>query len=131
MQAERWRRLEHLYHAAMEEEEDQRAAFLEKSCVDDPSLQGEVESLIAYARQTGGIIDEPLEVIAAALDQDILPNDSDEIDRMIGRRIAQYRIVEQLGAGAGWSAFHLLCQPIQERAPDSGRSRPSEYCPFL
>jgi non-specific serine/threonine protein kinase/serine/threonine-protein kinase len=108
MQAERWRRLEHLYHAAMEEEEDQRAAFLEKSCVDDPSLQGEVESLIAYARQTGGIIDEPLEVIAAALDQDILPNDSDEIDRMIGRRIAQYRIVEQLGAGGMGDVYRAV-----------------------
>ena len=32
MQPERWSRLEQLYHAAMEQEEDRRAAFLERSC---------------------------------------------------------------------------------------------------
>jgi hypothetical protein len=42
MQAERWRRVEELYHAAMEQEEDQRAAFLERSCAGDQALRVEV-----------------------------------------------------------------------------------------
>jgi serine/threonine protein kinase/tetratricopeptide (TPR) repeat protein len=99
MQPERWRRLEQLYHSALEQEEGQRAAFLEKSCVDDESLLREVKSLIAYARQTGRIIDEPLEVVAGALAGDLHLDDGYDADKMIGARIAQYRIVAKLGAG--------------------------------
>ena len=100
MQAERWRRVEQLYHAAMEQAEDQRAAFLERSGAGDQALRAEVESLIAYARQTGRIIDKPaLEVVAAAMAEDLCAEDGIKADKMIGARIAQYRIVGKLGAG--------------------------------
>ena len=99
MQPERWRRVEQLYHVAMEQQEDQRAAFLERSCAGDQALRIEVESLIAYARRTGGIIDKPaMEVVAAAI-AEILREDGIKADKMIGARIAQYRIVGKLGAG--------------------------------
>jgi non-specific serine/threonine protein kinase/serine/threonine-protein kinase len=109
MQPERWRRLEHLYHAAMEQEEDQRASFLESSCAGDRGLRVEVESLIAYGRQGGRIIDKPaLEVVAAAMAEDLRAQDGNKTDKMIGARIAQYRIVEKLGAGGMGDVYRAV-----------------------
>ena len=110
MQAERWSRVEQLYHAAKDQEEDQRAAFLERSCAGDPALRVEVESLIVSARQTGQIIDKPaLEVVAAALARDLGAEAGHKTDKMIGARIAQYRIVEKLGAGGMGDVYRAVC----------------------
>lgn len=46
MKAERWRQIERLYHAALEREPDERAAFLDEACAGDDELRREVESLL-------------------------------------------------------------------------------------
>ncbi len=51
MDEERWRRIEQLYHSALEVEESQRSAFLEETCGGDESLRREVESLLAGQKQ--------------------------------------------------------------------------------
>jgi len=108
MQPERWRRLEQLYHAAMERDEDQRAAFLEDSCADD-TLRRDVELLIAYAQKGGRIIDKPaLEVVAAAMAEDLCADASRQTDKMIDARIAQYRIVEKLGVGGMGDVYRAV-----------------------
>jgi eukaryotic-like serine/threonine-protein kinase len=96
MQAERWRRVEQLYHAAMEQEDDQRAAFLEHSCAGDQGLRAEVDSLIVYGRQTGQIIDKPaVEVVVAAMAEDFCAQGGNNSDKMIGARTAQNGIGEK------------------------------------
>ena len=47
MQAERWKRIEELYQAALAQPPEKRAAFLAQACPDDPQLRGEVQSLLA------------------------------------------------------------------------------------
>ena len=109
MQPERWYRLEQLYHAAMEREESQRAAFLVNSCAGDDDLRHEVESLIAYAQKDGRIIDKPvLNLVAAAMAEDLGTEDRNQTDKMIGARIAQYRIVERLGAGGMGDVYRAV-----------------------
>ena len=44
--ASRWRRIEELYHAALERHESERPAFLLAAC-DDEAMRREVRSLLA------------------------------------------------------------------------------------
>lgn len=49
MDSARWRQVEQLYHAALEKEQGERAAFLKQACAGDASLYEEVESLLSFA----------------------------------------------------------------------------------
>ena len=64
MEPERLREIERLYHAALEREESQRSALLEKACTGDPSLRREVESLLAHD-EAATFLDSPaIKVVA-------------------------------------------------------------------
>ena len=47
MQADRWKRIQELYEAAMAQQPEKRAEFLEQACPADAGLRGEVQSLLA------------------------------------------------------------------------------------
>ena len=51
MTPERWREIERLYHAALERDAGERAAFLADACEDDAALRREVESLLGVSNQ--------------------------------------------------------------------------------
>ena len=61
MKPERWRRIEELYHAALELEAGRREAFLEDACAGDAELRGEIDSLIAVRPSDGGWLGEATE----------------------------------------------------------------------
>src|SRR5262249_57406436 len=70
MEPERLREIERLYHAALEREESQRTAFLEKACAGDAALRREVESLLAHDA-AATLMDSPaIEVAARGLAED-------------------------------------------------------------
>jgi serine/threonine-protein kinase len=51
MEGDRWRQVDKIFHDLIEQTPEQRAAFLDHLCADDPSLKKEVEELIhAYER---------------------------------------------------------------------------------
>ena len=100
MEPKRWQKIEELYHAALEREESERAAFLEEACGGDEALRREVESLLAYAKPAEAFLEAPSLGRAALTQEQTSPGPASEVGLgMVGRTVAHYRIVEKLGGG--------------------------------
>ncbi len=60
MTPERWQQIETLFHAALELNVRERAAFLEEACGNDESLRREVESLLGQKEKPEGFMNTPV-----------------------------------------------------------------------
>ncbi len=92
MDADRWQRLNELFHSALQREPGVRDQFLATACPDDAALRDEVQSLLG-AHAAAGILDEP--AIAAA--SGLLSSEPD--DAVIGGRLGPYEVAGLLGRG--------------------------------
>jgi serine/threonine protein kinase/Flp pilus assembly protein TadD len=93
MTSDRWQRIEQLYHATLEREENQRAAFLKEACAGDDALRQEVESLLAHEKGVGSFLEAPaLEAAAKMLSKDVGRS-------LVGHQIGSYQVLSLLGAG--------------------------------
>jgi len=100
MDAERWRRVNELFHAALERDEQAREAFLQEACGDDAELRQEVGSLLASHAQDDDFITRPAFVAGADL---LRPPSGEEVaaraDALVGKMLGPYRIKSGLGYG--------------------------------
>jgi serine/threonine protein kinase len=101
MDAERWRKIEELYHASLEVGEDQRGAFLQNACQDDQGLRREVESLLSHeARAVDFIETSAFEIAARLMAEDGDKSVCVEADPVqIGAVVSHFRVGEKLGRG--------------------------------
>jgi serine/threonine protein kinase/Flp pilus assembly protein TadD len=102
MQAERWRRIEELFHSALKLEEKRRVVFLEESCGGDEDLRLRVQSLLARHEEAGSFLESPALDLAAQELTSSAPVQSashDSAAAMAGRTVSHYRILEKLGGG--------------------------------
>jgi serine/threonine protein kinase len=60
MHPERWKTVERIFHAALERGPQERTAFLDSACANDPELRREVESLLKETSRTASFIEPPL-----------------------------------------------------------------------
>ncbi len=93
MKAKPWKKVEKLYHAALEREPSERDGFLERACADDEALLHEVRSLLSSDEQAKRFIEEPaVEAATQAVS-------SDESRSWLNRRIREYEVLSLIGAG--------------------------------
>ncbi|HET9528846.1 MAG TPA: protein kinase, partial [Blastocatellia bacterium] len=93
MTPERYQQAGHLYHAALEREPDERAAFLESACGGDEELRREVESLLSAHDKVGDYFATlAIEVAARMVAQGQNPS-------LVGRSLSHYRVLSFIGAG--------------------------------
>jgi serine/threonine protein kinase len=88
---EQWRRVEEVYHEALEHRPESRAAFVIAACGGDSSLRREVESLLA-TDGAKALVDQPAMDIAAELLDDGAPLTP-------GTELGPYRIENLIGTG--------------------------------
>jgi serine/threonine protein kinase/Tol biopolymer transport system component len=91
MNEDLWRKVEEIFHAALEHAPEARKAFLDKSCGRDSVLCREVELLLAKEEQAGSFLEKP-----AMGDSSVTLKATSS---PLGRQVGPYRIVSPLGAG--------------------------------
>ena len=100
MEPERWWQVEKIYHAALEQQESGRAAFVKEACGGDEALRQEVESLLTQENETRDFIETPaLELLAQSVAKDQEQPAGEAGPGLIGQTLGRYRIIEKLGAG--------------------------------
>src|SRR5437588_727142 len=80
--SEYWRRVEDLYHRAVECNEPERQTLLDRECAADNELRREVEALLAGQERARSFLEEPAAERLTA-----------------GIRLSSYEIVEHIGSG--------------------------------
>ena len=97
MTPERYQQVGQIYRAALELESDQQAVYLAEACAGDESLRQEVESLLGYQAQNGGLIDQPiLEAAARAMAKN---QAGSPVQSSVGQIVGHYRMISLLGKG--------------------------------
>ncbi|HTL54781.1 MAG TPA: protein kinase, partial [Candidatus Limnocylindrales bacterium] len=92
MTPERWRRVDELFHSALEREPAERAALLSEACAGDDQLRRAVEKLIAAHEKDGSFIDSP-----AYADTELLIDDLAVLTA--GQLLGPYKVIDHIGSG--------------------------------
>src|SRR6266536_1536515 len=85
--------IEEIFYAALEQDSDDVARFLETTCEGDELLRGEVEALLASRQRVGSFIETP----AVGITTRIIENG--QADLLVGRTIGHYKISKRIGTG--------------------------------
>src|SRR5215831_5759163 len=98
MNPERWAMIEQYYHAALERNPDERAAFLLAACPNDSDLRRQVELLLRHDAASDSFIEEHALLVAARqCEAEDLGMTNAPIT--VGQQIGVYQILAPLGRG--------------------------------
>src|SRR5947207_3045003 len=85
--------VEEIFHAALDQEPDQVARFVDTACEGDELLRREVEALLASHQRAGGFI----ETSAVGITTRIIENGQSNL--LVDRTIGHYKISKRIGTG--------------------------------
>src|SRR6187455_1912147 len=99
IKAQRWQRINDLFHSALEREPDERVPFLARACAGDEGLRREVEALLQAHERSDPLFDAPaLELAAGLFAQQVMPS-------LEGRRLGHYQVLSLIGTGGMGQIF--------------------------
>jgi len=93
MDSERWQKIDQLFHAALEHESGERAAFLTAACAGDDALCEEVQALLDSHEQSQDFIEESAGDLAASL---LVGGD---LKLKKGQKVGPYRVLSMIAEG--------------------------------
>jgi len=108
MNAEQWRRIQKVFHEALELDPGARVEFLKEASDGDEELREQVEALIAAYEEADNFMSTPAVAQLAGLLA------VDQANSLIGQRISHYEIVSQLGGG-GMGEVYLAQDSVLKR----------------
>ena len=85
--------IEEIFYAALEQDSDDVARFLETTCEGDELLRGEVEALLASRQRVGSFIETPAVGIATRIIE------NGQADLLVGQTFGHYKISKRIGSG--------------------------------
>jgi eukaryotic-like serine/threonine-protein kinase len=109
MTPERWQQVKDVLATVLELSPQERAAYLERSYADDPSLREEIEPLVASGEglREGFLSESDLVAAAGSLPSEDMP--------WVGRRVGAYKVVELIGAGGMGEVYRAFRADDQYR----------------
>src|SRR6516165_4160197 len=100
MNPDRWKQVDDLFQAVLEQPPEERDAFLRRACGLDEQLEREVRSLLSSQQQAGSFLQTPaIEVAARDLSGQQSGQEQERSEFLIGTKASHYRILEKLGGG--------------------------------
>src|SRR5262249_26153359 len=108
MERDRWKRVEELYHRALEREPERRRVFLAEVCEGDDDLRQLLDDLLAQSGASNELVAQPIwEVVAGS---------GEPVDQIpVGTRLGPYEILGALGEG-GMGRVYLARDTRLDRA---------------
>src|SRR5882724_3156943 len=107
MNPDQWARIKPIFAEAAELSAMERAAFIRSRCDGDELLVAEVESLLGAHEQAGSFIEGLPDVTTTS------GRDSQVSDKMIGRLVGAYELVQEIGRG-GMGSVYLATRADQQ-----------------
>src|SRR5271157_99200 len=112
MTAERWEHDKRLFEAAQGLDPGERASFLNRACLDDPALRGEVESLLSGDRRAGDFLEKPILADGAPTENVAILVGALTLGQVLSGR---FRVIRFLGLGGMGEVYEARDLDLGER----------------